>query len=184
MNRLRSALSPNKRTFVKILHGVTIPLFIWFMLVTPDDVNSIGRWAFHLHSFLGLVFVTSALIWTVMYLRRGLVGKPGPKLGPRAKRTHQTLHKILIWGLFGVALTGFGLGITSATQLWAGSIVPIGVPLNLPASNGLVGQIHTFEFYLLGVIVLFHAGFHIWRHVKLRDNALRIMAPKAFHRFL
>jgi cytochrome b561 len=29
-----------------------------------------------------------------------------------------------------------------------------------------------------------HVGFHIWRHIKLRDNALRIMALKAFHRYL
>lgn len=184
MNNSRAIFSPNKRTLVKLLHGVTIPLFVWFMLVTPEDVNRIGRWAFHVHSFLGLIFVSFALFWTATYLKRGLVGRPGPKLGPRAKRAHQVLHKTLIWGLFGVALTGFGLGVTSATQLWAGNIVPIGVPLNLPKWNDFIGQVHIYEFYILAVIAIAHAGFHTWRHVRLRDNALRIMAPKALHRFL
>jgi len=175
---------PHRRTTVKILHGTTIPLFIWFMLVTPEDVNQIGPWAFQVHSFLGLIFVSFALIWTVSLIRKGLVGRPGPKLSPKAKRLHQILHKTLIWGLFGVALTGFGLGVTSAYQLWAGNIVPIGIPLDLPALNKLAGDIHIIEFYILSVIAIFHAGFHIWRHVTLKDNALRIMAPRVLHRFL
>lgn len=179
-----SRFIPHRRTTVKVLHGVTIPLFIWFMFVTPEDVNRIGPWAFQVHSFLGLIFVTFALIWTVTLIRKGLVGRPGPKLPPKAKRLHQIMHKTLIWGLFGVALTGFGLGVTSAYQLWAGNMVPIGMPLNLPAMNKLVGDIHIIEFYALSGIAIFHAGFHIWRHLKLKDNALRIMAPRALHRFL
>ena len=47
-----------------------------------------------------------------------------------------------------------------------------------PAQAFLVG------IGLLAVIVLLHAGFHIWRHVRLRDNALRIMVPRRFHRYL
>lgn len=175
---------PNRRTTVKVLHGFTIPLFIWFMFVTPEDVNRIGPWAFQVHSFLGLIFVSFALFWTASLIRKGLVGRPGPKLSPQAKRVHQIMHRTLIWGLFGVALTGFGLGVTSAYQLWAGNIVPIGIPLNLPDMNKLVGDIHIIEFYVLSVIAIFHAGFHTWRHIKLKDNALRIMAPRALHRFL
>ena len=83
-----------------------------------------------------------------------------------------------------MALTGFGLGLTASRQLWAGDIVPIAYPLNLPQWNDLIGHIHIIEFYTLAAIAILHAGFHIWRHVKLRDNALRIMAPKALHRFL
>ena len=48
----------------------------------------------------------------------------------------------------------------------------------------LVGLIHSIEFYALAGIALAHAAFHIWRHLRLRDNALRIMAPKVLHRFL
>ncbi len=53
-----------------------------------------------------------------------------------------------------------------------------------PRLNSLVGIVHSIEFYGLAALALFHAGFHIWRHIKLRDNALRIMAPKVFHRYL
>ncbi|MEL6641783.1 MAG: cytochrome B, partial [Pseudomonadota bacterium] len=131
---------PHRRTRLKILHGVTIPLFVWFMFVTPADVNAIGPWAFQIHSIFGLIFVSLALIWTVSHIRKGLVGRPGPKLGPRQKRLHQILHKTLIWGLFGVALTGFGLGPTASRQLWAGDIVPIAYPLDLPQWNDLIGH--------------------------------------------
>ena len=175
---------PHRRTRLKILHATTIPLFVWFMFVTPEDVNAIGPWAFQVHSVFGLIFVSFALIWTIAHVRKGLLGRPGPKLGPRQKRFHQALHKTLIWGLFGVALTGFGLGLTASRQLWAGDIVPIAYPLNLPDWNDLIGHIHVIEFYTLAAIAIVHAGFHTWRHVKLRDNALRIMAPKALHRFL
>ena len=175
---------PHRRTTAKVVHGATIPFFIWFLLVTPEDVHAIGPWAFQVHSVFGLIFVSLALIWTAGYLRKGLVGRPGPKLSPPLRRLHRILHIVLIWGLFGVALTGFGLGLTSSVQLWAGDIVPIAYPMNLPEWNDLVGRVHVIEFYILGVIAAFHAGFHIWRHVRLRDNALRIMAPKALHRFL
>jgi len=175
---------PHRRTIVKWLHWLTLPLFIWFLLVTPDDVLPFGPGAFRFHSFLGLIFVSLALGWTVLHLRRGLVGRPGPKLSGPLRTLHQILHRTLIWGLFGVALTGFFLGLTSSVQLWAGGIVPIAMPLGLPDLNELVGTVHIFEFYALAGLVVAHALFHIWRHIGLRDNALRIMAPRILHRFL
>ncbi|MEL7230085.1 MAG: cytochrome B, partial [Pseudomonadota bacterium] len=69
-------------------------------------------------------------------------------------------------------------------QLFAGDLVPIGVPLSLPRANDWVGLIHSIEFYGLAAVAVAHAGFHIWRHFVLRDNALRIMLPRALHRFL
>lgn len=161
-----------------------VPLLIWFILVTPDDVLPFGPRAFQAHSILALIFVTLCLLWTADYLRRGLASRPGPKLGPRARLLHQVLHKTLIWGLFGIAVGGFLLGLTSATLLKAGGFLPIAPPLGLRQANDIIGQIHIFEFYLVALIALIHAGFHIWRHVRLKDNALRIMAPKALHRFL
>ena len=175
---------PHRRTLLKWLHWLTLPLFIWFLLVTPDDVLPFGPGAFRFHSVLGLFFVSLALGWTALHMRRGLTGRPGPKLSPRLKTFHQILHKALIYGLFGVALTGFLLGLTSSVQLWAGGIVPIAWPMGLPKLNHLVGIVHIFEFYALAGLVAVHALFHIWRHLKLRDNALRIMAPRALHRFL
>ncbi len=176
--------APQRRTWLKAVHWTVLPLFVWFTLVQPRDVQRVGPWAVHLHSVLGLIFVSCALFWTVDYLRRGLASRPGPKLPPWARTVHGLLHRTLIWGLFGVAVTGFGLGVTSAVQLWAGGIVPIAVPLDLPAANDLVGLVHSIEFYALAVLAACHAAFHLWRHFRLRDNALRIMTPRALHRFL
>lgn len=161
-----------------------IPLLIWFILVTPDDVLPFGPAAFRFHSILALIFVTICLIWTIDYGWRGLAGRPGPKLGPRGRRFHKTLHRTIIWGLCGVALTGFLLGLTSSKLLRAGGFLPIAPPMGWPRANEIAGKLHIYEFYILGVIVAIHAGFHIWRHFRLRDNALRIMAPKILHKFL
>ena len=178
------AYLPHRRTWLKFSHALMIPLLVWFIFVTPDDVIPFGPRAFQAHSILALVFVTISLVWVADYLRRGLAGRPGPKLGPRARAFHWWVHRIIIWGLFGVAVTGFLLGLTSTRLLKAGGFLPVAPPLGLPEANEIVGQFHIYEFYLLGVIVIAHAGFHIWRHIRLRDNALRIMAPKALHRFL
>lgn len=170
---------------LKWLHYSLVPLLIWFVFVTPEGIRNFGgQKAFMLHSVLGLVFVVLTLWWTVDFWRRGLAGRPGPKLKGWSRRLHPVLHKTLIWGLFGVALTGFLLGLTSTVMLWAGGFVPIAPPLGLPKANALIGQIHTYEFYALAAVVVVHAGFHIWRHLRLKDNALRIMAPKTLHRLL
>lgn len=183
--RIRSMITlPKRRTALKVLHWAMVPLLIWFVLVTPDDVLPFGPRAFQAHSILALVFVTFCLLWTADFLRRGLASRPGPKLGPRARRLHQWIHKAIIWGLFGIAVTGFLLGLTSAVLLKAGGFLPIAPPLGLKDANEIIGQIHIYEFYLVAGIVVLHAGFHIWRHVLLRDNALRIMAPRALHRYL
>ncbi len=183
MDRL-AAYIPHRRTWLKALHGAMIPLLIWFIVVTPDDVVPLGPAAFQVHSILALIFVTLSLIWMADYTRRGLAGRPGPKLGPRARRVHKVLNTAIIWGLFGVAITGFLLGLTSERMLKAGGFLPIAPPLGLPQANEIIGTFHIYEFYLLGGIVACHAAFHIWRHLALRDNALRIMAPKMLHRYL
>jgi superoxide oxidase len=175
---------PQRRAMLKLLHWAMVPLLIWFILVTPDDVLPFGPTAFQIHSLVALVFVTLCLLWTADYWRRGLASRPGPKLQGWARRAHQWMHKALIWGLFGVALSGFGLGLTSASLLKAGGILPIAPPLGLRRANDIIGQIHIYEFYLLALIAVAHAGFHLWRHLHLRDNALRIMMPKRLHRFL
>ena len=177
-------LIPSRRTTLKTLHLAMIPLFFWFMLVQPRDVARWGRFWIDLHSVFGLIFVSIALFWFAMFLRKGLASRPGPKLQGFARAVHHPLHVTLMWGIFGVAVTGFLLGLTSSIQLWAGDLVPIAYPMGWPKLNHLVGIAHTVEFYAIGVIAIAHAGFHIWRHIKVRDNALRIMAPKVFHRYL
>ena len=179
-----AARLPHRRTALKWLHWGIIPFFIWFIFADPDALRRMGPAVFQFHSVMGLIFVTLALIWTGLYLRKGLASRPGPKLPPLAARMHKAMHHTLILGLFLVAFGGFLLGLTSAVILWAGGILPIAPPLGLPKANHLVGLAHTYQFYALAGLVLFHAGFHLWRHLHLRDNALRIMAPRALHRYL
>lgn len=181
--RIFAAL-PQRRTTLKWLHWTMLPLLIWFVLVQPKDVVPIGRWAFLIHSNLAVVFVSISLFWTADLMRRGLASRPGPKLPLWAKRTHQIMHKVIIWGLFTVAFTGFLLGLTSSVLLKAGGFLPIAPPLGLRQANAFVGTFHIIQFYILAAIVALHAGFHIWRHFRLHDNALRIMVPKTFHRWL
>ncbi len=174
----------HRRTWLKWLHWSMLPLVLWFTFVQPDDIRPLGEEAFMFHSVLGLIFVSLALLWTADYMRRGLAGRPGPKLTGRLRTLHLLMHRTLIWGLFLVAFTGFLLGLTSTVLLWAGGIVPIAPPLGLPRANDLVGSVHAIEFYTLAALVAGHALFHIWRHFGLHDNALRIMVPRALHRFL
>lgn len=171
-----------RRVFLKIIHWTMLPLLIWFVVMQPSDVVPLG--IFQLHSVLALIFVTITLIWTALYLRKGLASRPGPKLPPWARKVHQIMHKVIIWGLFLVAVTGFLLGLTSSVLLKAGGFLPIAPPMGWRQMNDWVGTFHIIEFYILAGIVACHAGFHIWRHVKLKDNALRIMAPKFFYRWL
>lgn len=175
---------PARRTWLRWLHLVMIPLFTWFMLVQPRDVTPLGPVAWRIHSSLALVFVALTVFWCLDYFRRGLAGRPGPKLGPTARLVHRVLHPTLIWGLAFVAVSGFLLGLTADRLLLAGDFLPFAPPLDMPIANHVIGRAHTIEFYALGGVAAVHAGFHVWRHVRLRDNALRIMAPKALHRFL
>lgn len=175
---------PHRRTGLKLLHAAMIPLMIWFTVITPADVARFGPFWVDFHSVMGLIFVSLALLWSADYFRRGLASRPGPKLPAWARHTHYWLHRVIIWGVFLVAVGGFFIGLTASRQLWAGNIVPIAVPLNMPKIHDLVGTFHTVQFYLLGLIILAHAGFHLWRHYGLRDNALRIMTPKIWHKYL
>ena len=175
---------PARRTWLKALHWSVVPFFVWFLLVQPRHVAGWGDWAVTLHSVFGLVFVAMCLGWTVSLLLQGLASRPGPKLRGLARRIHRPLHLTIVWGLFGVAATGFLLGLTASRVLFAGTVLPIAPPMGLPEANRWAGTLHTVEFYALAVLVAFHAAYHVWRHYRLRDNALRIMAPKALQRFL
>lgn len=181
--RLRRRL-PSRRVALKWLHWIMVPLFIWFLLVQPKDVVPFGPRAFQAHSMLALVFVSLSLAWTADLMRRGLASRPGPKLRGWLRPAHRWLHLTLIWGLFFVAFTGFLLGLTSTVLLKAGGFLPIAPPLGLRTANQIIGTVHIVQFYALGVVAGGHALFHIWRHYRLHDNALRIMVPQRFHRYL
>lgn len=175
---------PHRRTVLKWVHWIMLPLLIWFVIMQPKDVVPMGKLAFKIHSNMALFFVSVSILWTADLMRRGLAGRPGPKLPPWARRTHTIMHKTIIWGLFCVGFTGFLLGLTSSVLLKAGGFLPIAPPMGLKHANELVGDFHILQFYTLAAIIAGHALFHIWRHFHLHDNALRIMVPKTFHKWL
>ena len=184
IQRLRARL-PARRTWLRWLHLAMIPLVFWFAIATQEFVSWIwGPKGAAINSDIALVFVILCLIWSGDYFVRGLAGRPGPKLSPRLKLFHRVLHRALIYGILLIPIGGFFLGLTSERLLKAGGIWPIAPPMGWTRANEVVGSLHILEFYTLCGLALIHAGFHIWRHVKLRDNALRIMAPKVLHRFL
>ena len=184
MRRISRRL-PARRIVTKWLHLAMIPLVFWFVIATPEFVQRMfGPDGHELNSDIALLFVTLTLIWTVDVFFRGLLGRPGPKLSPRLKTFHRILHRALIVGLFLIPVGGFLLGLTSSRLLKAGGWLPIAPPMGWERANEIVGTLHIWQFYALGAVVLIHAAFHTWRHLHLRDNALRIMAPKFLHRFL
>ena len=63
---------PARRTALKWLHWIMVPLFVWFLLVQPDDVTPFGPRAFQAHSTLALIFVSLSLLWFADLMRRGL----------------------------------------------------------------------------------------------------------------
>jgi len=105
---------PHRRTGLKLLHAAMIPLMIWFTVITPADVARFGPFWVDFHSVMGLIFVSLALLWSADYFRRGLASRPGPKLPAWARHTHYWLHRVIIWGVFLVAVGGFFIGLTAS----------------------------------------------------------------------
>lgn len=175
---------PNRRLRLKILHFWVFPLALFFTIFDAGDNLPATSEVLRFTSILALIFVTGVIIWTLDALINGMASRPGPKLPTWAKRLHWAMHRLLVAMIAFVALSGLALGITASRQLWAGGIVPIGMPLSMPDLNHLIGQIHAVQFYMLSGLIGLHALFHIWRHLWLRDNALRIMAPRRWHKYL
>ena len=175
---------PRRRTVLKLAHWIMLPLTIWFLVIGPPQAHALGSWGFALHSNLALLFVGICLAWTADFTWRGLATTRTPKLGPVARRLHWWMHRTIVWGLFLVALGGFLLGLTASRQFRAGGWLPFAPPLDLPRWHDWIGTVHIVQFYALGGLIAAHALFHIWRHYRVRDNALRIMVPRRLHRFL
>lgn len=179
-----SRMTISRRTYQNWLHWLLVPLFVCFLLVTPDDVLPFGPRAFQFHSILALIFVSLSLLWTADLMWHGLASRPGPKLKGWQCSIHRGLRLTLIWGLCLIAVGGFLLGLTSSRQLKAGGFLPMAPPMGWPDWNEVVGTFHIYQFYLLGLVAALHAAFHIWRHYRLRDGALRIMLSRTLHRCL
>lgn len=106
-------------------------------------------------------FVAAGGIWVAIALAKGLNGRPGPKLQGVLRAGFAPAH----WGMYGLVAVSVAL---NAAEL-VGWIAP--------------GPAWTSLLVLLSASAL-HGLFHFWRHTALRDNALRMIFPRSWHRHL
>jgi len=173
-----------RRTFIKALHWLTTFLILWFFLVEPEDVRQLGPLALATHAGMGVTLGIIVAIWFTMYWQKGLAGRAGPKLPGWGKTFHLWLHRALYWGVPAMVATGATTGFSAPYVIRAFGLFPINVGFGNRNVQDLLADVHEVAFNMLIFVVGAHVAFHLWRHYFLRDNALRIMVPKVFHRFL
>lgn len=106
-------------------------------------------------------FVVCVALWVAIALGQGLIGKAGPKLGPKTRAAYPWIHRVIY-----VALA-------------------VSAALNAVELLGLVppGPAWTSLLVLLS-IGAFHGLFQFWRHNALFDGALKLITPKFMHGIL
>jgi cytochrome b561 len=186
-NRMEGGMT--KRVFVKWLHWTAFVLMGYFLFVEPEVSESASAAAksdgLSTHAGMGMLLAIVAITWFVIYFRDGALGRPGPKLAPWAKTAHRVLNIGLYWAVPLTVFTGGLAGLASAYPVMGFGVIPLN-----PAGWGTGGlhdiaqEVHEIAFDITIILIFVHGGFHIWRHYGVKDNALRIMAPKALHKYL
>lgn len=173
-----------RRTAIKWLHWLSSALILYFFLVEPEEVERLGGAALATHAGMGVILGLVVALWFGSYLQKGPLGRPGPKLPALGKKAHLWGHRALYWGLPIMVGTGAASGFAAPYVIRAFGLFPINPGFGGRTIHGFLEEIHEITFHALIVLILGHALFHIARHVFLKDNALRIMVPKALHRYL
>lgn len=173
-----------RRTAIKWLHWLSLGLILYFFAVEPEDVERLGAAALATHAGVGAIFGLVVLIWFVMYLAKGLAGRAGPKLPGWGRRWHPFGHKAMYWGLLAMAASGGLIGLFAPYLVMAFGLFPIAPSLDVKMLHDGAQELHEIVFNALLAGIVVHAGFHLWRHYLLKDNALRIMVPRALHKYL
>lgn len=173
-----------KRTLTKWLHWIAGFLILYFFLVEPENVDNLGAAGLATHAGFGVILGIITGIWIVSVLRNGLLTRAGPKLPQWAKRIHSPAHKATFWLVVFMVATGAATGFAAPYIIHAFGILPINFGGGTKAIHGVLEEVHEITFNVLTVTIIGHALYHIWRHYLVKDNALRIIMPKALHRFL
>lgn len=178
-----------KRVWVKWLHWTAFGLMAWFFFVepevedrAPDAVRTDGL---STHAGMGMLLAVVAVLWVLTLWRHGLLGRPGPKLKGWMRPAHRWLNLGLAIALPMTVVSGGMAGLASDYPVLGFVIVPLNPSGWGSASwHDVAEEVHEIVFDVTILLVLAHARFHVLRHVVLKDNALRIMAPKVMHRWL
>lgn len=178
-----------KRTLVKWLHWLAFALMLYFFFVEPEVPRRAEMAAksdsLSTHAGMGMLLGIVTLIWTWIYFRNGPLGRPGPKLPGWGKRAHRVVNTGLYWLVPVTVITGGMAGLASDYPVNGFGIIPLN-----PSGWGtadlhdLMEEIHEIAFDVTLILIVAHIIFHVWRHLGLKDNALRIMAPKMLHKYL
>lgn len=173
-----------RRATLKWLHWLSFALILWFWAVEPDDVERLGGAALATHAGMGMVLGTLASVWLAIYLRKGLASRPGPKLPGWARKAHPWMHKALIWGLPALVLSGALAGFAAPFAIPLFGLIPFFPGIGSAGLHDMLQNVHEVAFNAMLIAVFAHVGFHLWRHYVVKDNALRIMAPKRVQTYL
>ena len=174
----------NRRTALKWLHWGSLFLMLYFFFVEPEDVERLGAAALATHAGVGFILAVVVVAWFAMFVTKGLASRAGPKLPAWAKKAHPLMHKGMYWLVLAMVLSGGLIGLFAPYSILAFGAFPISPNFDVKLLHELAEEVHEVLFDLCIYAVVAHAIFHIWRHCRLKDNALRIMAPKALHKYL
>lgn len=173
-----------RRTLLKWVHWSSLFLILYFYLVEPEENRVDPGTALSTHAGVGMLLAVITAIWLAMYLSKGLAGRAGPKLPAWAKKLHPIQHKLLQVGVPIMVASGALAGLLAPFAIEAFGVLPINPAFGSKTLHGLATEIHEIVFNALIIVIVAHALFHLWRHFLLKDNALRIMVPKALHKYL
>lgn len=160
------------RSVLKWLHWLSAAMILYFFLIEPEDVERLGAAALATNAGVGIMLALVVGVWTIKSWTKGLAGRPGPKLPGWGKTFHRLNHRALVIGMPIMVMTGALAGFAAPYVIRAFGVLPI------------FEDLHEIAFNVLLFLILAHFALHIWRHIMLKDNALRIMVPKILHRHL
>ena len=178
----------NRRKAIKVLHWTAFFLLLYFFFVEPDEVergpDAAKSAALSTHAGVGFLLAIVTGVWSVMFLIKGPAGRPGPKLPAWGKRLHPILNTGLYYLLPIMVLTGALSGLLAPFAVMGFGVIPLNFGVGVRGLHSVMTEIHEITFDALTLLAIAHLCFHIGRHVLLKDNALKIMAPRALHRYL
>lgn len=166
------------------MHWLCLALIAYFYLVEPKEIRSDPGLGLSTHAGVGLILSLIVALWLSIYLIRGFLGRPGPKLPGWAKTFHGLNHKALQYGIVAVVASGALAGLAAPFAIRAFGMLQINPAFGAKWIHELAEELHEIVFDGMILIILAHAAFHIWRHYWLKDNALRLMVPRVLHKYL
>jgi len=128
-------------------------MILYFFLVEPEENRADPGGALSTHAGVGLILAIAVLAWTVMYWRKGLASRAGPKLPGWAKRVHPMMHKGLYIGTPVMMLTGAAASLTAPFIVRAFDIVPLNTGGGGRTLHRFAQDIHEIAFNVLTAMI-------------------------------